>query len=90
MIVLVSLEKNLSGGARALGVLVRELDHEDLTVSPHRKQPGQAGPEVEPVGSPVLFTLSGVNDKVGGILKLSRVVDQHSNSVSSVSLTWNQ
>ena len=69
---------------------MRELDHEDLTVSPHRKQPGQAGPEVETVGSPVLLTLSGVNDKVGGILKLSRVVDQHSNSVSSVSLTWNQ
>ena len=50
---------------------MRELDHEDLTVSPHRKQPGQAGPEVETVGSPVLLTLSGVNDKVGGILKLS-------------------
>ena len=34
-------------------------------VSPPRKQPGQAGPEVEPVRSPVLLTLSGVNDKVG-------------------------
>ena len=65
MIVLVSLEKNLSVGARALGVLVRELDHEDLIIFPHRKHPGQAGPEVEPVGSPVLLTLSGVNDKVG-------------------------
>ena len=62
----VSLQENLSVRPRSLRVVVvRELDHEDLTVSPHRKQPGQAGPEVEPVGSPVLLTLGGVNDKVG-------------------------
>ena len=41
------------------------MDHEDLTVSPHRNQPGQAGPQVDPVGSSVLLTLCGVNDKVG-------------------------
>ena len=63
----VSLQENLSVRPLSLRVLVlvRELDHEHLTVSPHREHPGQAGPEVEPVSSPVLLTLGGVNYEVG-------------------------